>query len=310
MFSWGFVAVLAAVLAGGSLTIPARSWQSNQQAATGFQLPPVGPVETTASIGQSPAFQQVAILPPPSAASLNGAGKEPLLKEVAFLRNELKSLRKELENLHASDDRLSSDLTQLAAATTQVKDKLENRPEKMVVPEQTFQPTFASDTSDSPIETLPAPETGLLADNPAQPAFSKDNAPWNVAARELANQVVPAGPAPTTVASITGQTTAMPVDLAKHAGTAQSNSSLQIKQTAFALDLGRFESQEEMENAWDALTQAHSAILPPRIQRSSQRERTSFLLIAGPVANASDALKICAQLSLSDAHCRLQVFKP
>jgi hypothetical protein len=86
-----------------------------------------------------------------------------------------------------------------------------------------------------------------------------------------------------------------------------------VAKTEFGVDLGSATSVEALRTAWAAALRRHAKLfegLRPVVQ---MRERPrpagpEFRLIAGPIANAASAARICATLTATGAVCAPAVF--
>ncbi len=79
-----------------------------------------------------------------------------------------------------------------------------------------------------------------------------------------------------------------------------------VNEAEFAIDLGINPTKERAENLWKILLKNHSKDLsgfkPVYIKTGSTRQETR--LIAGPFADASDAIRLCVQLKLAKNNCK------
>ena len=83
--------------------------------------------------------------------------------------------------------------------------------------------------------------------------------------------------------------------------------------TEFGLDLGTAASTEALRTAWAAALRRHGALLQGMRAVVQTRERgragaVELRLIAGPIANASAAARICAALTAAGGICAPTVF--
>jgi hypothetical protein len=83
--------------------------------------------------------------------------------------------------------------------------------------------------------------------------------------------------------------------------------------TEFGIDLGSASTVEALRTAWTAALRRHAVLLQGLRPLVQMRERpraagTEFRLIAGPIANAAAAARICATLTASGAVCAPAVF--
>jgi len=83
--------------------------------------------------------------------------------------------------------------------------------------------------------------------------------------------------------------------------------------TEFGIDLGNARSVEALRTAWTLALRRHAVLLQGLRPLVQTRERpraagTEFRLIAGPIANAAAAARICATLTASGAVCAPAVF--
>ncbi len=81
--------------------------------------------------------------------------------------------------------------------------------------------------------------------------------------------------------------------------------------TEFAVDLGGEPSVEALRALWATMRGNHPALanLKPLVSiRDSKPGVVELRLLAGPLANAAAAARICAQLALNQVACRTAVF--
>jgi hypothetical protein len=83
--------------------------------------------------------------------------------------------------------------------------------------------------------------------------------------------------------------------------------------TEFGVDLGSATSVEALRTAWTAALRRHAKLLEGLRPVVQTRERprpasTEFRLVAGPIANAASAARICATLTAAGAVCAPAVF--
>jgi hypothetical protein len=86
-----------------------------------------------------------------------------------------------------------------------------------------------------------------------------------------------------------------------------------VVKTEFGLDLGTATSTEALRAAWTAALRRHGALLQGMRAMVQTRERgragaVELRLIAGPIANASAAARICAALTAAGGICAPTVF--
>ena len=86
-----------------------------------------------------------------------------------------------------------------------------------------------------------------------------------------------------------------------------------VSKTEFGLDLGSASSVEALRTAWTAALRRHGTLLEglrPLVQMR-ERPRPSGIelrLIAGPIANAATAARLCATMTAAGAICAPAVF--
>ena len=86
-----------------------------------------------------------------------------------------------------------------------------------------------------------------------------------------------------------------------------------MTKTEFGVDLGSATSVEALRTAWTAALRRHGKLLVGLHPVVQMRERprpagTEFRLVAGPIANAASAARICAALTAAGAVCAPAVF--
>jgi hypothetical protein len=86
-----------------------------------------------------------------------------------------------------------------------------------------------------------------------------------------------------------------------------------VVKTEFGLDLGTAPSTEALRAAWIAMLRRHGTLLQGLQPAVQTRERgragaVELRLIAGPIANASAAARICAALTAAGGICAPTVF--
>ena len=86
-----------------------------------------------------------------------------------------------------------------------------------------------------------------------------------------------------------------------------------VSKTEFGIDLGSAPSVEALRTAWNAAMKRHAALLQGLHPAVQTRERakpaaTEYRLIAGPIANAATAARICATITASGGICAPAVF--
>jgi hypothetical protein len=86
-----------------------------------------------------------------------------------------------------------------------------------------------------------------------------------------------------------------------------------VVKTEFGLDLGTAASTEALRAAWTAALRRHGTLLQGLRAVVQTRERgraggVELRLIAGPIANASTAARLCAALTAAGAVCAPSVF--
>jgi hypothetical protein len=86
-----------------------------------------------------------------------------------------------------------------------------------------------------------------------------------------------------------------------------------VTKTEFGVDLGSAKSVESLRTAWTAALRRHAKVLEGLRPVVQMRERprpagTEFRLVAGPIANAASAARICATLTAAGAVCAPAVF--
>jgi hypothetical protein len=86
-----------------------------------------------------------------------------------------------------------------------------------------------------------------------------------------------------------------------------------VTKTEFGVDLGSATSVEALRAAWTAALRRHAKLLVGLRPVVQMRERphpagTEFRLVAGPIANAASAARICATLTAAAAVCAPAVF--
>ncbi len=92
-----------------------------------------------------------------------------------------------------------------------------------------------------------------------------------------------------------------------------STPSPNVTKTEFGVDLGSATSIEALRTAWTAALRRHAKLLEGLRPVVQMRERpraagTEFRLVAGPIASAASAARICATLTAAGAVCAPAVF--
>jgi hypothetical protein len=86
-----------------------------------------------------------------------------------------------------------------------------------------------------------------------------------------------------------------------------------VSKTEFGIDLGSAPSVEALRTAWNAALKRHGSLLQGLHPAVQTRERpkpapTEYRLIAGPIANAATAARICATITASGGICAPSIF--
>jgi hypothetical protein len=142
----------------------------------------------------------------------------------------------------------------------------------------------------------------VVADGKPQPtnqAVPTANPPISLVPNQTANQPPAAQDAPATTATI--------------APAGQPAPEVPAARTEFGVDLGGANSVEGLRGLWQGLLKADAALLSPLRPIIAIRERSNGLgmqlrLVAGPLADAAAAAKICAALAENSRSCETTVF--
>lgn len=158
---------------------------------------------------------------------------------------------------------------------------------------------------------------------PAEPDRAAETAPRSVRTIDIGyvprpgkqdRYATPPTPAPKPVA------TATPDDASVQAETAQAETDLAalasptarvipsaVGQTRFAVQLGTADSMDEVRQMWTAIANAHDILvgrLEPAVAIAEADETIRLRLLAGPFADAGDAIQVCSLLNDRGVDCR------
>jgi hypothetical protein len=139
----------------------------------------------------------------------------------------------------------------------------------------------------------------------------RSSAPANVAAGAAAPP--PVASAPATVPSSTPAAPVAPSRVAAgHLATGPSASESVATKTEFGIDLGGHSTIEGLRTQWAALKSGQPGLLdglrPVVTIREAQKGGIELRLVAGPLANASIAARLCAALAAAGQACQPAVF--
>ncbi|WP_208979546.1 SPOR domain-containing protein [Pseudovibrio axinellae] len=310
VLAWGLFAVSFVALAVSAVQLPGQfAQQKRQLPQVSYALPASGPVETTASIGQS--------LSPRHIQVYSGVFNQPKpeqyardSKDLAVVRTELVSLRRTMLHLTEQNRRLAVRLNSIDVASSSTQDEPSTQLKQASASRRAVVPT---PKTTSPVETLPAPETANIQVYEA----SAKALPLRVftAPVQIKEVVLPKATALQTVAAI--PTTAMPdeeLDFKRtpEAGTFHQSGARKITRTRFAVDLGRFDDQNVAKNRWKTLKEDNLSILSSlqeRVTSTNTDSGTYYRLLAGPFFNAADTAVVCARLTREKVNCLPTVFQ-
>jgi hypothetical protein len=287
-----------------------------------------------ASRGGFGVAQTTTVRPPPTIVQKPQAATE---FEVARLNDALRALAAERERLAARVDQLERSVGDITASVNSVKDRVpvpaNAQPEAKSAPVSAAAPIPA--VMAEPAEP-PATPPGAIAQS-APPASIQATTP-------PAAELEPAKPLPSLRAPKPGQITTRPPPAPKVVKTNPSPPPPQIpppqaaaakgpptqvaaimppaslpvadsgaNKTEFAIDLGGDMSIDGLRARWANIKGNHGAALEGLRPLVSVREgakpgTVELRLIAGPVANAGDAAKVCASLQTKGVACRTTEF--
>ncbi|HWV44005.1 hypothetical protein [Pseudorhodoplanes sp.] len=82
--------------------------------------------------------------------------------------------------------------------------------------------------------------------------------------------------------------------------------------SAFGVDIGGGQSLNVLRNAWDRARRNHAALLdglqPVIAVRDGRGGHVELRLVAGPIANAADAARLCASLAAAGLSCQPTIY--
>lgn len=290
-----------------------------------------------ASRGGFGVAQTTTVRPPPTVVQKPQAASE---FEVARLNDALRALTAERERLAARVDQLERSVGDITASVNSVKERApvpaNAQPEAKPAPVSPVAPMAAFKAEPAEQPSVPATPPGAIAQS-APPASVQ-------AATPPAVELEPAKPSPIPRATRPGQITTRPPPASKvvkpnsapppqqipspqtAAAKGPPTQVAQIMPTAsppiadsgankteFAIDLGGDMSIDGLRARWANIKGNHGAALEGLRPLVSVREgakpgTVELRLIAGPVANAGDAAKVCASLQTKGVACRTTEF--
>jgi hypothetical protein len=263
--------------------------------------------------------------------------------EIARLNDALRALTAERERLAARVDQLEHSLGDITASINTAKERhvatANARPEAAATPvSPAAAPAASIEPADGPPPPLLATPAGAIPQSP-RPASVQPPAPLPSAAELEPGKAVPpraarpiqiaprSPPAPKAVkTNPTPVVSAAPVAPTQAAPKGPPTQVAQILQpvnapvpdagtnrTEFAIDLGGEMSIDGLRARWANIKGNHGAALEGLRPLVSVREgvkpgTVELRLIAGPVANAGDAAKVCATLQTKGVACRTTEF--
>ena len=288
-----------------------------------------------ASRGGFGVAQTTTVRPAPTVVQKPQAASE---FELARLNDALRALAAERERLAARVEQLERSVGDITASVNSVKDRVvaapvNTPPEAKSAPVSAAAPipavaadpperqatppgAIAQSAPPAPVQAAVPPAIEL---EPTKPSGYHATRPGQIAARpSLAPKVLRPIPSPSPPAQTpppqAAATKGPPTQVAQimpPANLAAANSGT-IK-TEFAIDLGGDMSIDGLRARWANIKGNHGAALDGLRPLVSVREgakpgTVELRLIAGPVANAGDAAKVCASLQIKGVACRTTEF--
>lgn len=236
----------------------------------------IGAVSAAASVfvwrgGKAPVAQSVQLPPPPQVVGNPNADRE------------INRLNEAVRVLAAERDRLATRLDQLERSVGDIT---------ATIPQQRPAPA-----SEEPPPAPAAPPVQVI--NPPNPA-SRPQGPSQAASQapQTTTQVVPAVP---------------PVAANEPPAAAPSPETTNTTRTEFAVDLGGEKTVDGLRARWATLRGNHGATLDGlrpliSIKEGAKAGTVELRLVAGPLANAAAAARVCARLQTSGVPCVPTVF--
>ena len=220
---------------------------------------------------------------------------------------------------HSEIADLSAELTRLRSETRLLALEKEAMAIKIATLESDFGPITGS---------IPDP-AGIRQDEPpTDPDGTAETAPRSVRTIDVGyvarpgkqdRYATPPTPAPKPVATATPDDASVQADTAQ-AETAQAETDLAalaspaarvipsaVSQTRFAVQLGIADTMDEVRQMWTAIANAHDILvgrLEPAVAIAEADETIRLRLLAGPFADAGDAIQVCSLLNERGVDCR------
>ena len=225
----------------------------------------------------------------PAEATRGAKGAQPIQmtsRQASEQEAEQRRLGEAIRVLAADRDRLLTRLSTLERTLDDVTGSIPQTPPASSAPPRLMPP--AAQTNGQPAPQATAPATTLVAPQTAgAPATPPQAAPNRVAAGHLATSTLPA-------------TSTAPTESV-------------VTRTEFGIDIGGNQTVEGLRAHWTTLKAAQPAVFdglrPVIAVREGQRPGTVELrLIAGPIANAGIAARLCATLGAAGQSCQATVF--
>jgi hypothetical protein len=290
-----------------------------------------------ASRGGFGVAQTTTVRPPPTVVQKPQAATE---FEVARLNDALRALAAERERLAARVDQLERSVGDITASVNSVKERAAPIPanaqpeaKPATVSPATPIPAVTAEPTEQPSPPTPrgaiaqsAPPASIQATapppavelEPAKPSpFFRPSGPGQLGARPPpAPKAVKVNPPPPPQISppIVAATKGPPTQVAQIMPPANlPGADSGTNKTEFAIDLGGDMSIDGLRARWANIKGNHGAALAGMRPLVSVREgakpgTVELRLIAGPVANAGDAAKVCANLQTKGVACRTTEF--
>jgi hypothetical protein len=277
---WGSIAVCAVLAASFTIALVVGSHR-------GIQI--AGPAKRPAPPPLPERPQAKAPAPTPAASEHEIARMKDALRDLAADRDRLAA---RLEQIERTVGDITASIREQTAAPAQ--------PAPAAVPENPPAPPPAA-------ETPPAKPVERIAAAPAEPAQ-----PARAPARQapvIGDPIDIFRPYAAVQPPVTPPTPGRAPMQIQAAG--RPNESAPTR-TEFAVDLGGERSVDSLRSLWSSLRGSHAALEGLRplvsIREGAKPGATEFRLIAGPLANAGEAARICAALQAKGATCHTAVF--
>jgi hypothetical protein len=195
----------------------------------------------------------------------------------------------DLAQLQKSVGTLETDMARLKAGAAQQDEREKNLTSRMAVVETRVE-LFATTLTQAPV---PSAAAGRIAKAPPLPPVGNAAnirtgtlpTPALTAPALAQDAAVRSNPSPTVVADTNGQ------------------------QAASAVLLARGPSLDALRLSWSLMNERHKGTLKALEPRVVQVEPGSYQLVAGPIANPAEALKVCAALKARGVACQAADFK-